>query len=102
VWNGAATVNNNDARNKFSLGTCSGCHFTETNTPFVHINPSSPIGSPAALSGFLTGINMNDPVVTGTPRSYHDLQDRKNRIDAIQGTPCFILGLFNQPRRMVH
>ncbi|MEO8381535.1 MAG: hypothetical protein ABI779_17880 [Acidobacteriota bacterium] len=102
VWNGAAVVNNNDARNKFSLGTCSGCHFTETNTPFVHINPSSPIGSPAALSGFLTGINMNDPVVTATPRSYHDLQDRKNRIDAIQGTPCFILGLFNQPRRMVH
>ncbi len=102
VWNGAAVVNNNDARNKFSLGTCSGCHFTETNTPFVHINPSSPIGTPAALSGFLTGINMNDPVVPATPRSYHDLQDRKNRIDAIQGSPCFILGLFNQPRRMVH
>ncbi|HUR79610.1 MAG TPA: hypothetical protein VM733_02515 [Thermoanaerobaculia bacterium] len=102
VWNGAAVVNNNDARNKFSLGTCSGCHFTETKTPFVHINPASPIGSPAALSGFLTGINMNDPVVAATPRSYHDLQDRKNRIDAIQGSPCFILGLFNQPRRMVH
>lgn len=102
VWNGAATVNNNDARNKFSLGTCSGCHFTETKTKFVHIDPSSPIGTPAALSGFLTGINMNDPVVPATPRSYHDLQDRSNRMDAIQGSPCFILGLFNQPRRMVH
>jgi hypothetical protein len=102
VWNGAAVVNNNDARNKFSRNTCSGCHFTETNTPFVHINPASPIDAPAALSGFLTGINMNDPVVPATPRSYHDLQDRKNRIDAIQGSPCFLLGLFNQPRRMVH
>ena len=102
VWRGAPVVNNNDARNKFSLGTCSGCHFTETNTPFVHIDPNTPIGAPAALSGFLTGINMNDPVVPATPRSYHDLQDRKNRIDAIQGSPCLFVTLFNQPHRMVH
>lgn len=102
VWNGAAVVNNNDARNKFSLGTCSGCHFTETQTPFVHIDPSSPIGTPAQLSQFLTGFTMADPVVPATTRAYHDLQDRKNRIDAIQGSPCLFVTLFHQPLRMVH
>ena len=102
VWNGAAVVNNNNARNKFSLGTCRGCHFTETQTPFVHIDPSSPIGSPAQLSQFLTGFTMPDPVIPATTRAYHDLQDRKNRIDAIQGSPCLFVTLFHQPLRMVH
>lgn len=103
VWNGAAVVNNNNARNKFSLGTCSGCHFTETQTPFVHIDPRSPIGAPAQLSQFLTGfIIMPDPVEPATTREYHDLEDRENRINGIQGSPCIFVTLFHQPPRMVH
>ena len=101
-WRGNPPIANNDARSLFSLGTCNGCHFGETNTPFVHINPASPIGAPAALSGFLTGITMPDPVVPATPRTYNDLLNRKNKLNALASSPCLIRGLFFQPHRMVH
>jgi hypothetical protein len=101
-WRGNPQIANNDARSQFSLGTCNGCHFGETNTPFVHINPNSPIGAPAALSGFLTGITLPDPVVPATQRSYNDLLNRKNKLNALASSPCIIRGLFFQPHRMVH
>lgn len=101
-WRGNPQIANNDARSLFSLGTCNGCHFGETNTPFVHINPSSPIGAPAALSGFLTGITLPDPVVPATTRSYNDLLNRKNKLNALASSPCIIRGLFFQPHHMVH
>jgi hypothetical protein len=103
-WTGNPQIANNDARRNFSLGTCNGCHKRETNTQFVHIDPNSPIGAPATLSDFLTGANMpiDDPVVTATPRTYHDLQDRKNKLTALANSPCLIHGLFFQPLHMVH
>jgi hypothetical protein len=69
----------------------------------VHIDPSSSIGAAAQLSQFLTGfITMPDPVEPATTREYHDLEDRENRINGIQGSPCLFVTLFHQPMRMVH
>lgn len=101
-WRGNPQIANNDARNLFSVGTCNGCHFGETNTPFVHINPSSPLNTPAALSGFLTGITLPDPVVPATQRSFNDLLRRRKILNALASTPCVMRGLFFQPLRMVH
>src|SRR5262249_5634993 len=50
-----------ERRFDFSLNTCNACHAGETRTPFTHISPTTPLGSPAALSGFLTGITVTDP-----------------------------------------
>jgi hypothetical protein len=101
-WRGNPAIANNDVRSFASLNTCNGCHSGETATPFVHVNPSSPIAAPAALSGFLTGETIADPVVPATPRTYHDLQDRKQKLQALLTSPCLIHGLFDQPLRMVH
>lgn len=68
-------ITNNDARQKFSLNTCNGCHGAETGTAFLHIEPRE-VGSPAALSGFLTQIDLPDPVDPTTTRSFNDLARR--------------------------
>jgi hypothetical protein len=101
-WRGSPPIANNDVRSFASLNTCNGCHSGETATAFVHVNPSSPIAAPAGLSGFLTGETIPDPVVPATPRTYHDLQDRKQKLQALLTSPCLIHGLFDQPLRMVH
>ena len=73
----APGITNNEARHKLSLNTCNGCHSSaETNTAFLQINPRSP-GSEAALSPFLTGTTVFDPV-TGAPRALHDLARRND------------------------
>jgi hypothetical protein len=101
-WRGSPAIANNDVRSFASLNTCNGCHSGETATAFVHVNPSSPFASPAALSGFLTGETIPDPSVPATMRTYHDLQDRKQKLQALLTSPCIIHGLFDQPLRMVH
>jgi len=68
-------ITNNDARQKFSLNTCNGCHGAETGTAFLHIAPRE-VGSAAALSGFLTQIELPDPVDPATSRSFNDLARR--------------------------
>ena len=68
-------ITNNDARQKFSLNTCNGCHGAETGTAFLHIAPRE-VGSAAALSGFLTQIELPDPVDPATTRSFNDLARR--------------------------
>ena len=51
-------------RHDVSLATCNGCHTGETGTPFVHIDPTTPI--PSALSLFMTGlIGFPDPAGFG-------------------------------------
>lgn len=65
---------NNEARHKFSLNTCNGCHGRETDTPFLHIFPRE-AGQTAAISGFLSGATVVDPV-DGTPRQFDDLARR--------------------------
>ncbi|AUX40415.1 hypothetical protein SOCE26_018160 [Sorangium cellulosum] len=71
----APGILSNEARHKFSLNTCNGCHGgAETGTPFLHVNPRAP-GREAVLSGFMTGIEIADPV-SGEQRTLNDLARR--------------------------
>lgn len=108
-------INNDDARHVLSLNTCSGCHGGETQTFFTHVDPA-PFGSPAGLSGFLTGtpgrggaidadgiangiMSVNDPAgrPTGGPvvsRGFNDLQRRVNDLDVLINTSCITASAF--------
>jgi hypothetical protein len=52
-----------DGRHAFALGTCNGCHLTETGTTFLHVKPRE-MGVQAAISDFLVdqlaGARMDD------------------------------------------
>ncbi len=73
----APGINNPEARHKFSLNTCNGCHsLQETNTFFLQVSNRFP-GQQAGLSGFLTGTTVFDSQ-TGQARTFNDL-DRRNR-----------------------
>lgn len=82
----APGIQDNDARQKFSVATCSGCHnLPETGTGAVHVfrpktraNRAAPA---AALSGFLTGINVADPV-SGVTRAFNDIARRSAAFSA--------------------
>jgi hypothetical protein len=75
-WRGDG-IRNPEARHKFSLNTCNGCHSAqETNTFFLHIGNRFP-GEESFLSSFLTGTTVFDPV-TFEPRRLNDL-GRRNR-----------------------
>jgi hypothetical protein len=91
-WNPGG-ITNLEARHKFSLATCNGCHTRETGTQFLHIAPRN-AGSEAMLSEFLTGLNQPkddpgnpDPTVTHT---FHDLLDRQMKLDATANMNCRI------------
>jgi hypothetical protein len=65
-----------EARHKFALNTCNGCHSgQETNTAFLMVFPRSP-GQESRLSPFLTGTTVFDGFVG--PRLLNDLA-RRNR-----------------------
>ncbi len=76
-------------RHEFSLNTCNGCHAGETDTSFTHIKPG-PL--PAALSGFMTGINVTDPApppaITIT-RHFDELVRRSADLDDLVHSSCF-------------
>jgi len=73
----AQGINNNEARHKFALNTCNGCHSIETGVNFLQIGPRfAGNGSEAFLSGFLTGTVVPDPV-TGQLREFNDLARRR-------------------------
>jgi hypothetical protein len=79
----AAGIRNNDARHAFALTTCGGCHVDETGTGFLHVGfpqnhqlPAS-LGTPAKLSGYLTGISLPDPVDGKTMRRFDELERRQ-------------------------
>ena len=80
----------NWARHRVSRAACNGCHARETNTVFVHVDPSSPV--PAAISGFLSGINnVADPAeAMGNPRRhFDDLLRRERDLRAVAKARCF-------------
>jgi len=79
-WN-APGITNPEARHKFSLNTCSGCHGAETQTGFLQINPREP-GQQSFLSGFLTGETVFDPV-TGEQRQFNELGRRRGLLESI-------------------
>ena len=72
-----------DQRHQFALFTCSGCHHTETDALFTHIafpednNLPDSLGNQAALSGFLTGIKVKDPLDDSITRKFNDLERRQ-------------------------
>lgn len=84
----APGIGSNQARHQFSLNTCNGCHRQETGTNFTHIGWSAPIGSPASLSGFMTGITISDPVVTSTSRTFNDIAQRNVALHAFATASC--------------
>ncbi len=85
-----------EARRIFSLKTCNGCHAGETNTGFTHVSPRG-AGSTAALSGFLTGIDVTVPI-TGGIHHYADLDEREIAMSNILTRSCFsLLGLRRIP-----
>jgi hypothetical protein len=72
---------NTEARHKFSLNTCNGCHAGETGTAFTHIFPRR-AGQQAALSVFLRGGTVLDPW-TAAPRTFDDLGRRATDLSAL-------------------
>jgi hypothetical protein len=114
-WQGSTSVPITDpkVRHLFSLNTCSGCHARETSTVFTHISPTGPAGQPAALSGFLTGITVTDPVVTTTTpttvgstttttaRTFNDLERRRTVLADIANRSC-LFQVFRVPPAMSH
>ena len=67
-------VESPEARHRFALNTCSGCHQAETQTPFLHV-ANRAAGDAAELSGFLTGTTVEDPV-SGAEHRFDDLDRR--------------------------
>jgi hypothetical protein len=79
TWD-APGINNPEARHKFALNTCNGCHSgQETNTFFLMVNPRFP-GQESSLSSFMTGTVVFDPgnpagrVLNDLGRRNHDLR----------------------------
>ena len=77
----APGINNPEARHKFALNTCNGCHSQETGTIFLQIGVRFP-GQESPLSQFLTGVTVSDPF-TGQPRTFNDLGRRRSDLTAI-------------------
>lgn len=84
----AHVPNYNNTRHIFSLNTCNGCHAGETKTSFTHINPTTPLGSPAALSGFLTGVTVLDPAFGSPSRTFNDLARRQSDLQSAANAAC--------------
>jgi hypothetical protein len=77
----APGINNPEARHKFSLNTCDGCHGAETGTEFLHVFPRV-VGEQSRISGFLNGITVEDPI-TGEPRRLVELARRRGLMEDI-------------------
>ncbi len=79
-WN-APGINNPEARHKFSLNTCNGCHGAETQTIFLQISPRAQ-GQVSQLSAFLTGETVSDPV-NGQQRRLSELFRRRQLLEGV-------------------
>jgi hypothetical protein len=91
-WEAAVNPGNNReacARHQFSLNTCNGCHFGDTATPFLHVDPTV---MPAGLSNFLTGgggiWSVADPQFGAPAWTFADLERRFQRLYELACTSC--------------
>jgi hypothetical protein len=84
AWD-APGITNPEARHKFSLNTCNGCHGGETQTSFLHVNPRLP-GEQSALSAFMTGETVFDPF-TGVERRLNELARRRQLLERVVCAP---------------
>ena len=80
-------IANNEARHRFALNTCHGCHRSETDTGFLQIgfppehNLPHSLQEEAQLAAFLTGSEVMDPVEPETTvRSFNDLERRSQNL----------------------
>jgi len=78
-----------ELRHKLSLNTCDDCHAGETNTTFTHVKPTT---FPTALSGFLTGIVVPDPVGEPVSREFNDLERRGQSMESLAVKSCLGIG----------
>ena len=98
-WDGPG-LSNREARHKFSLNTCNACHSRETAIVFTHIKPAR-FGTPAGVSGFMTGIQVDDPA-DGTPRRvFNEFARRALDLDILVHLPD-VLELHFAPLKTVH
>lgn len=81
-WRTPTAVDPN-ARHMLSLNTCNACHGRETNTGFLHVTNRA-ANARSNLSGFLTGITVNDPI-DNTPRTFNDLAARVTILKTLTG-----------------
>lgn len=85
----ASGIQRNEVRHRFALNTCNGCHRDETGTDFVHVGFSEentlpgPMGKSAALSAFMTGIQLPDPVDAETLRTFAELERRRSDFESL-------------------
>ncbi len=96
----APAVANNEARHIVSFTSCNGCHHRETNTTsFLHVAPRA-AAAEAALSGFLTGVTVTDPIAPATSRTFNDLAERAENLKLLAGEPGAIrVNAIRQSRR---
>jgi hypothetical protein len=93
-WNAPnlGTVPNGfNARHKFSLKTCNGCHAQETSTSFTHVGPTGAL-SPFLATGMTnvnTPYNVTDPV-SGQVRSFFEIRERAQHLDSAANQSCLI------------
>ena len=86
----AEGILNNEARHRFALNTCHGCHRSETDTGFLQVGfptehslPKS-LGEEAQLAAFLTGSEVMDPVQPeATVRTFNDLKRRSENLKGL-------------------
>ncbi|MBU8897025.1 hypothetical protein KRR26_15510 [Corallococcus sp. M34] len=72
-----------EARFKFSVNTCSGCHSGDTFTTFLHVRPRS-AGQASALSPFLLGTGaIPDRFDSSVTHSFADLARREADLSAL-------------------
>jgi hypothetical protein len=60
---------------------------------FTHISPTTALGSPAALSGFLTGITVTDPAFGAPTRTFNDLARRQSDLVGVANSACLAFPL---------
>lgn len=101
-WNDGPTITilPRIKRHNFSLNNCNACHGGESGTVFTHIKPA-PFGTPAGLSGFMTGINVVDPADGAPTRNFNEFKRRALDLDKLVHTPCFF-NMLNAPPPPVH
>ena len=90
--NGGVPIPDREARHRFSLSTCNGCHTGETHNEFTHVG-ARPFGTQATLSDFMTGAWVDDPADHTPARFFDELERRAVDLDALLNTSCFAVPL---------
>jgi hypothetical protein len=91
-----------NARHKFSLNTCNGCHAGETTTQFTHVGVTGNL-SPFLATGMTnmnTPYNVTDPV-SGQVRSFFEIRERAQHLDSAANQSCLIRR-FDRPVAFAH